>query len=648
MATRENCGCFAWMEAVELGFAEPIEDSAAFAADWVEWQGGKVGGKPVWLVPAALPPLPSVTCPRCERRMVFLAQFYSPVDADDVGHDGAYHRMLYVFVCGRGACCNLPSDAPYAPGRPSVRVFRCQLPRSNPLYVESGDAEPVVPCGWSPAAVSCAVCGLPAPNRCSRCSCVRYCCREHQALHWKLGHRAQCASLAAAASPADRLRVLAEGGTAGAAAAAAGTATDDVTTVAIATAVVLPELQVVVEEEPPAAERKAAEAATLTPSLKAEAAAAEARAASAGAASGGDGAGESTLPKTQRGAATAVAASDSAGDADAEDGEVNEEDLTLDGLTQRKLAEITGAQLQTDPYMQYFQRRTACEPTQVVRYCRWPADEEAWRDPLKQAYDAAVAKTAAAGADGAAAAGVEPAAPSGAGGAADAAESKPPAASAAPAPSKAATGGGVAAEDDDDDDDDDDDIDAEPLGAPLWVSGRHIPLAPASVAAAASTATGAAATSSGAAAPAVAGVAIPPCERCGAPRRFELQITPQLLSYVLGKRPPLEARLSEAAVSAGCAIQSPDPDFGTIALYTCAGSCAVLTPDQLKAVASAAAASIMPGAPTVSTGGICGYVEEAAWVQPMEDKVVPAALQVTRQLEKMAEEAGAGDEKDDE
>lgn len=62
---------------------------------------------------------------------------------------------------------------------------------------------------------------------------------------------------------------------------------------------------------------------------------------------------------------------------------------------------------------------------------------------------------------------------------------------------------------------------------------------------------------------------VPPCE-CGAPRRFEFQIMPQLISVL------------------GMDAADPDaPDFGTIAVYSCEASCARE-----------------------------GYVREFVWVQP--------------------------------
>ncbi|XP_053699243.1 SET domain-containing protein SmydA-8 [Sabethes cyaneus] len=38
----------------------------------------------------------------------------------------------------------------------------------------------------------CAVCGIPAGQRCSGCQQVTYCGREHQRRHWKDAHRAEC------------------------------------------------------------------------------------------------------------------------------------------------------------------------------------------------------------------------------------------------------------------------------------------------------------------------------------------------------------------------------------------------------------------------------------------------------------------------
>ncbi len=37
----------------------------------------------------------------------------------------------------------------------------------------------------------CIICGAYAPNRCSGCIVVRYCSKEHQAVHWN-EHKLNC------------------------------------------------------------------------------------------------------------------------------------------------------------------------------------------------------------------------------------------------------------------------------------------------------------------------------------------------------------------------------------------------------------------------------------------------------------------------
>jgi pre-rRNA-processing protein TSR4 len=49
---------------------------------------------------------------------------------------------------------------------------------------------------------------------------------------------------------------------------------------------------------------------------------------------------------------------------------------------------------------------------------------------------------------------------------------------------------------------------------------------------------------------------IPPCERCGSPRQFEFQVMPQLIVHL------------------GMPADDPAaPDWGTIAVYSCAAAC---------------------------------------------------------------------------
>lgn len=39
---------------------------------------------------------------------------------------------------------------------------------------------------------TCRVCGIFAPNHCSKCKSVNYCCRTHQIHDWKSGHKESC------------------------------------------------------------------------------------------------------------------------------------------------------------------------------------------------------------------------------------------------------------------------------------------------------------------------------------------------------------------------------------------------------------------------------------------------------------------------
>lgn len=37
----------------------------------------------------------------------------------------------------------------------------------------------------------CAICGVPASNKCAACSLIVYCSKEHQKAHWKT-HKNEC------------------------------------------------------------------------------------------------------------------------------------------------------------------------------------------------------------------------------------------------------------------------------------------------------------------------------------------------------------------------------------------------------------------------------------------------------------------------
>lgn len=711
--------------AIHLGFAEAVScddavaDGAAAPGDglngrWFSWDGGKLGGRPYWLVPGCLPPLSALVCKHCGARLVLLAQVSAPVAVAAVGHEGAYHRMLYVFCCAaRAACVNRPGDAA-APGGPAVVVLRGQLGARSCLYDDDdgargggvggggaraegaplssaareggsaaggseggggdGDDNEVRPAGWSAASVACALCGLPAPHRCSRCRARRYCCREHQTLHWSLGggggHKAECAALSLEAASA----AAAAGGGAHSSPqhqrAPSSAALAAVRAAALQAGAILPEFELFIDEEPSPAERQRLQWESLPKGLRTAADEAhEAKAAafllSAAAAVPGARASDFAPP------ATAGAADD-------------ESLLTLDGLSQRKLAEITGARLCADVYTSYFHRRIACDRAQVVRYCLWPPEALSAADPLKDAFSKAqlldgkvssgvavegkapsvlaAPATAAVGGSGEAA-GAPALAQSGVtaplmdgGGVASALSAATPSsflAAGAVAAEDASAGGKASAADgngdgngkegEEEEDDDDEDDEVEPFGAPLWVSGRHpLPLSAATT------------------------PLPPPCRRCGAPRRFEFQITPQTLSYVLGATaaPSSHAPAPLASASSPASSSFPDIDFGTIAVYTCTASCDVLSAAQERSALAAAregrdarleedaslplsavpAGGALPPATKAADGAslaplLCGYAEEFAWVQPADEEGV-SLLELARQA---AEKEGASE-----
>ncbi|KAL8089332.1 hypothetical protein AgCh_038952 [Apium graveolens] len=157
----------------------------------------KAGGFPAWLDPINLPSGSSTVCGICGDPLQFLLQVYAPL----FEKKSTFHRTLFVFMCPSMKCLlqdqheqwKRPSDNPCR----SVKVFRCQLPRSNNFYSyeapkRNGTDRPSevkgTLCSWCGTWRGCSVCG--------NCKSAHYCSEKHQAAHWRIGHNIECRKLA--------------------------------------------------------------------------------------------------------------------------------------------------------------------------------------------------------------------------------------------------------------------------------------------------------------------------------------------------------------------------------------------------------------------------------------------------------------------
>ncbi|ETW07756.1 hypothetical protein, variant [Aphanomyces invadans] len=158
---------------VELGFLG--EKEVHLHGPYGDWDGGKVGGSPVWLHPNTHV---DVKCNGCDKSMSFLLQIYCPLDHPDQ----AFHRSLYLFCCRTSDCARLGH----------ARVFRCQLPQDNLFYANHEDVNYRPLDHVDRSLKRCALCGLKAMFSCSACHVAHYCSKEHQKDHWKHGHKQDC------------------------------------------------------------------------------------------------------------------------------------------------------------------------------------------------------------------------------------------------------------------------------------------------------------------------------------------------------------------------------------------------------------------------------------------------------------------------
>ncbi|KAM0870893.1 hypothetical protein ACQ4PT_039744 [Festuca glaucescens] len=95
----------------------------------------KAGGIPAWLDPVNLPSGNSSCCGFCGEPLHFVLQIYAPIGDNEAA---TFHRTLFMFMCPSMECLHRDQHEQWTrkQGNPrrSVKVFRCQLPRSNAFY----------------------------------------------------------------------------------------------------------------------------------------------------------------------------------------------------------------------------------------------------------------------------------------------------------------------------------------------------------------------------------------------------------------------------------------------------------------------------------------------------------------------------------
>lgn len=84
---------------IYLGFTKILDQTDAVSVERHYLPLGKVGGKPAWLNPVALPSHDQLTCRNCKSPMPFLLQIYCSGKEDH-----AFHRYIYVFICSNPEC----------------------------------------------------------------------------------------------------------------------------------------------------------------------------------------------------------------------------------------------------------------------------------------------------------------------------------------------------------------------------------------------------------------------------------------------------------------------------------------------------------------------------------------------------------------
>lgn len=59
---------------IQLGFLEPGVNQTFLSKEWENWDGGQVGGRPIWLDPKTIPNPKNLQCKSCSTPLKFLLQ----------------------------------------------------------------------------------------------------------------------------------------------------------------------------------------------------------------------------------------------------------------------------------------------------------------------------------------------------------------------------------------------------------------------------------------------------------------------------------------------------------------------------------------------------------------------------------------------
>ncbi|WCJ34691.1 Programmed cell death protein 2 [Euphorbia peplus] len=177
-------------EPVTLGFVEKPKNYWSLLPHLFP---SKAGGVPAWLDPVNLPSGRSCVCDICGEPLQFLLQVYAPISEKE----STFHRTLFLFMCPSMPCILRDQHEqwkrkPQIPSR-SVKVFRCQLPRSNPYYPSAPPRHDGTDKPCKSGVVVCKWCGTWKGDKvCSTCKDAQYCSQKHQIMHWRAGHRTDC------------------------------------------------------------------------------------------------------------------------------------------------------------------------------------------------------------------------------------------------------------------------------------------------------------------------------------------------------------------------------------------------------------------------------------------------------------------------